>query len=110
MSKKFLMILISIILIIILVFIIINKKSNKIKINNENISKNNVSRIESNFDENTSLYYVRDGQTGEIIGVSQDETDLEFYKENPDYNPNPLQERSTNIEDYSYSYYTNEVF
>ena len=101
MSKKFLIILISIILIFLIVmFVIINKKSNKATTNNEIVSGNNEPKVESNYDENTSLYYVRDEKTGEIIGVSQDETDLEFYKENPDYNPNPLQQRSTDINDY----------
>lgn len=38
---------------------------------------------------------------GEIVGASQDEADMEFYKQNPDYNPNPLAPRSTDISDYS---------
>ena len=111
MSKKFLMILISIILIVLIVlFTINNKNSKKLKENNETVSGNDSPKVESNYDENTSLYYVRDEKTGEIIGASQDETDLEFYKENPDYNPNPLQQRSTDIEDYYYSEYTNESY
>ena len=103
MSKKFLIILISIILIFLIMFIIINKKSDKVIINNETVSVNDNPKVQSNYDENTSLYYVKDEKTGEIIGFSQDEADLDFYKENPDYNPNPLQPRSKDINDYIYS-------
>jgi len=39
---------------------------------------------------------------GEIIAASYDEVDLEFYKEHPDYNPNPLASRSTNLQDFVY--------
>ena len=104
MSKKILIMFISIILIILLVsFVINNKKDSKSKVSNEVASGNMTRKVESEFDENTSLYYIKDEKTGEILGASQDETDLKFYEENPDYNPNPLQKRSTNIEDY-YSY------
>ncbi len=51
------------------------------------------------------LYYIKDKATNEIITASSNEEDLEFYKENPDYNPNPLAPKSTELSsfmDYSY--------
>ena len=110
MSKKFLIILISILIIVIITLIFINKRNEKIKDKNKIEIQNETSKIESNYDENTSLYYVRDEKTGEIIGASRDEEDLKFYEENPDYNPNPLQTRPTDIEDYTYfEDYANEI-
>ena len=103
MSKKFLVIFISIIIIVGFALILLNKKNNAIEVKDEITIESDTPKVESAFDENTSLYYIKDEKTGEILGASQDETDLKFYEENPDYNPNPLQKRSTNIEDY-YSY------
>ena len=103
MSKKFLVIFISIIIIVVVAVILLNKKDNEIEVKDEITIESNTPKVESEFDENTSLYYIKDEETGEILGASQDETDLKFYEENPDYNPNPLQKRSTNIEEY-YSY------
>lgn len=37
---------------------------------------------------------------GEIIIASYDEDDLDFYKEHPDFNPNPLIQRSTDLNDF----------
>ena len=34
---------------------------------------------------------------GEIISASQNKEDLQFYKEHPDYNPNPLSEHKNNL-------------
>ena len=110
MSKKFLIILISILIILIITLVFINKRSEKVKDKNKIEIQNETSKIEKNYDENTNLYFVRDEKTGEIIGASRDEDDLKFYEENPDYNPNPLQTRSTNIEDYIYfDNCTNEI-
>lgn len=39
---------------------------------------------------------------GEIISASRNEEDLKFYKDHPDYNPNPLIQRSTNLNDFLY--------
>ena len=109
MSKKLLIILISILIILIITLFFI-KRNAKIKDKSKIEIQNETSKIESNYDENTSLYYVRDEKTGEIIGASRDKEDLKFYEENPDYNPNPLQTRSTNIEDYIYfDNCTNEI-
>ena len=37
---------------------------------------------------------------GEIISASYNEHDLDFYKEHPDYNPNPLSPKKTRLEEY----------
>ena len=109
MSKKLLIILISILIILIITLFFI-KRNAKIKDKSKIEIQNETSKIESNYDENTSLYYVRNKKTGEIIGASRDEEDLRFYEENPDYNPNPLQTRPTDIEDYTYfEDYANEI-
>ena len=46
------------------------------------------------------LYYIKDEVTNEIITASPNEKDLEFYKKNPDYNPNPLSTRSTDLKSF----------
>ena len=100
MTKRNLIIAFLIICIIIVILIIKNtKKSQNIVINENN---NNKKQVTTNFDEETNLYYIRDENTGEIITASYNEEDIEFYKEHPDYNPNPLAPRITNLNDYLY--------
>lgn len=45
---------------------------------------------------------MKNESTGEILYASYDEDDamLDFYRDNPDYNPNPLAPKKTNLEDY----------
>ena len=57
------------------------------------------------YDEATKLYYIKNEVTGEIISASQNEDELEFYKDNPEYNPNPLQEKANSLEDYANLYF-----
>lgn len=59
-------------------------------------------QIASEYDEKTGLYYVKNESTGEILYASYDEDDamLDFYKNNPDYNPNPLAPKRTSLEDF----------
>lgn len=105
MTKKQLIILIGIIIIILIAIIAFNRKKADVAQN-----KNNNSNVEISYDEETSLYYIKDEETGEIVSASYDETDLEFYKENPDYNPNPLAPKTTNLDDYiNYEESLNEV-
>lgn len=87
-------------ILIILIFIIIFLK---LKVFKSNVNDYNSDVITSNdiqYDEETQLYYLKDKETGEIIGTSKYEEDMEFYVEHPDYNPNPLQERNKSIDDY----------
>lgn len=51
------------------------------------------------------FYYIRDEKTNEIIAASTNEEDLEIYKKDPDYNPNPLAQKTTDLNsfvDYNY--------
>lgn len=57
------------------------------------------------YDESTKLYYIKNEVTGEIISASQNEDELDFYKDNPEYNPNPLQEKTNSLEDYANLYF-----
>ena len=61
-----------------------------------NQSTNTISEVQYN-DEN-GVYYIKNEITGEIITNSTDESGLQMYIDNPDYNPNPLQSYS-NIEE-----------
>ena len=56
----------------------------------------------SNYDEETGLYYIKDEATGEILYASDDENSPAFkiYRDDPDYNPNPLQARPTSLEEF----------
>ena len=47
------------------------------------------------------LYYIRDSVTNEIITASPNEEDIEFYKENLDYNPNPVATKSTDLNSFT---------
>ena len=107
MLKKFLMILIPIMIIFIIFIIIYTKDSKKMEYKNKKEKSDII--VKTDYDEETGLYYIEDKENGNIIQVSNDKTDLQFYEENPDYNPNPLQTKSTNIKDYILSSYTNET-
>lgn len=100
MSKKELIIL----GIIILIFIILAyenffKTKNKNEIPIEQGESSNWER-EDGYDDYTGLYYIRDKETGEILFTSRNQEELDFYKEHPDYNPNPLSEKETDIADF----------
>lgn len=94
-----------IIVIVVIVFMVKNKKINK-----EEIQQNSLIKIKNDYDEETDLYYIQDELTGEIIYASQDENDsrLKFYTKHPDYNPNPLQPRSSNLKDFITGYGVSE--
>lgn len=57
------------------------------------------------YDEATKLYYIKNEVTGEIISASPNEDELDFYKDNPEYNPNPLQEKTNSLKDYANLYF-----
>lgn len=94
MIKKNLIIIIVIVLVLGAIMIFINKKEHK------NDYSKDVDEIPTQYDEETGLYYIIDEETGEIIYASTTEADLDFYKENPDYNPNSYTIRSTNLQDF----------
>ena len=101
-KKKILLLCLGIILLIVVLIITFsNRKDNS----SQSTKQTPKVEVATNFDEDTGLYYVKDEETGDILYASYDENDpsLEFYKEHPDYNPNPLNSRSRNLEDFIYS-------
>lgn len=91
-------VVVAIIVICILSIFIIEFFNNKNKLSQNSI--NSIEETEELFDEETGLYYIRNNETGEIIQASTNKEDLQFFKENLDYNPDPLTPRSTNLEDF----------
>ncbi len=83
MKDKKIIILITIVLILIISVLVIskNKKSNK-------QPTNTISEIQ--YDDENGVYYIKNEVTGEIIANSIDESGLQMYIDNPDYNPNPI--------------------
>ena len=96
MSRKQLIIIVSI---VILGIVIMGYQFNKKEKYSDKVMKENVISENILFDEESGLYYLTNEQ-GEIVAVSNDEQDLEFYIENPSYNPNPLNSLSTDLNDY----------
>lgn len=76
--------LIVLILIILLLIFVKNQRQNKQMTSTEN----NIQ-----YDNENGIYYIKNEVTGEIIANSIDETGLQIYIDNPDYNPNPIDTR-----------------
>ena len=53
---------------------------------------------EITYDEETALYYIKEKETGKILGASHDKEELQFYIDNPNYNPNPLDSAEIGLE------------
>ena len=87
MNDRKAIILIAIILILIISVLVIAKNK---KQNNQPI--NQISEVQ--YDNENGVYYIKNEITGEIIANSTDESGLQMYIDNPDYNPNPLQSYS----------------
>ena len=82
-----------IIVIILVVFMLLLVYVNKKDIENNNIQNEISSECKYEFDEETLEYIIYNSQTGEEIIRVKDEESMQFYKDNPDYNP------KTNAED-----------
>ena len=76
--------LIVLILIILLLIFVKNQKQNKQITSTEN----NIQ-----YDNENGIYYIKNEVTGEVIANSIDETGLQIYIDNPNYNPNPIDTR-----------------
>lgn len=87
MKDKKVIVLITIVLILTISVLVIvkNKKQN-------NQPTNAISEVQ--YDNENGVYYIKNEVTGEIIANSIDESGLQMYIDNPDYNPNPLQSYS----------------
>lgn len=95
MTKKGILIFSAILIVGVLIIIfLVNKKDNKILGKD---STNELTKEDIKYDNESELYYLKDKETNEIIGTSKYEEDMEFYLNHPDYNPNPLQQRDTEI-------------
>lgn len=94
MSKRNIIVIICVIIVLFVGVILIHNKNKKSNYENQ------IDQGNENYDEETGLYYLKDEETGEIIHASQSEDDLDFYREHPDYNPNPLAPRSDNLRDF----------
>lgn len=83
MKDQNVIILIVIVLILIISVLVIgrNKKQN-------NQPTNTISEVQ--YDSENGVYYIKNEITREIIANSTDESGLQMYIDNPDYNPNPL--------------------
>ena len=95
MSKNKLFIIIIAVIVVIIAIVFLRNKENII------IPKEEANIDDGySYDEESGLYYITNEETGEIRAVSSNKDDLKFYKENPDYNPNPLAERETDIKNF----------
>ena len=81
-KKVIILIVIALILIISVLVIVKNRKQN-------NKPTNAISEVQ--YDNENGVYYIKNEITGEIIANSIDESGLQIYIDNPDYNPNPLE-------------------
>jgi len=86
----------------VIVFIIVFFKSSKNGVSKNLVASPNINNSYLKYDDNTKLYYIEDEENGEIIFASYDKDDVmfNFYKENPNYNPNPLISRKTRLEEF----------
>ena len=112
-NRKIIYILFIVVILIIGIIIVVNIRRNK---NQENMVQTGIQ-----YNEETGEYYILDEATNEIKASSTDESGLQIYIDNPDYNPNPLldsseeaiQEESleeyTGVYDKSTGKYVNEI-
>ena len=58
------------------------------------------------YNEETGEYYILDEATNEIKASSTEESSLQIYVDNPDYNPNPLMDSKAESREESLEEYT----
>ena len=111
-DRKIIYILLIVVVLIIGIVVVVNIRKNK---NQENTIQTGIQ-----YNEETGEYYILDEATNEIKASSTDESGLQIYVDNPDYNPNPLLDseeaiREENLEEYTGVYdkatgkYVNEL-
>ena len=83
-DKKIIYILLIIAILVVGILVIVNIR------NSTKDGENTQTGIQYN--EETGEYYILDETTNEIKASSTDESSLQIYIDNPDYNPNPLLE------------------
>ena len=85
-DRKIIYILLIVVILIIGIVVVVNIRKNK---NQENMVQTGIQ-----YNEETGEYYILDETTNEIKASSTDESGLQIYIDNPDYNPNPLLDSS----------------
>ena len=83
-DKKIIYILLIIAILVVGIIVIVNIRNNT---KNEGNTQTGIQ-----YNEETGEYYILDEATNEIKASSTDESGLQIYVDNPDYNPNPLLE------------------
>lgn len=91
MNKRIVICLIIIFSVILICVISNNSENNNKKISNN--STGDANSIKSTYNNETKMYEIIDTTTGEVITQTESEkaidSELEFYKENPEYRANP---------------------
>ena len=111
-NRKIIYILLIVVILIIGIVAVVNIRKNK--------NQGNTIQTGIQYNEETGEYYILDEATNEIKASSTDESSLQIYVDNPDYNPNPLLDseeatREENLEEYTGVYdkatgkYVNEL-
>ena len=111
-DRKIIYILLIVVILIIGIVAVVNIRKNK--------NQGNTIQTGIQYNEETGEYYILDEATNEIKASSTDESGLQIYVDNPDYNPNPLLDseeatREENLEEYTGVYdkatgkYVNEL-
>ena len=95
-NRKIIYILFIVVILIIGIIIVVNIRRNK---NQENMVQTGIQ-----YNEETGEYYILDETTNEIKASSTDESSLQIYVDNPDYNPNPFLNSGTGGEDEAKEY------
>ena len=83
-NRKIIYILLIVVILIIGIVAVVNIRKNK--------NQGNTIQTGIQYNEETGEYYILDEATNEIKASSTDESSLQIYIDNPDYNPNPLLE------------------
>ena len=97
-DRKIIYILLIVVILIIGIVVVVNIRKNK---NQENMVQTGIQ-----YNEETGEYYILDEATNEIKASSTEESSLQIYVDNPDYNPNPLMDSKAESREESLEEYT----
>jgi hypothetical protein len=84
-NKKVKIILLVLIILIVFIIVIKNKSSNKSNIQNTIIFNNKIENLNYSYDEENKTYTIYD-ENGNQRGITNDESKLKLFIDNPDYN------------------------
>ena len=95
-NRKIIYILLIVVILIIGIVAVVNIRKNK--------NQGNTIQTGIQYNEETGEYYILDEATNEIKASSTDESSLQIYIDNPDYNPNPLIDSSNSTQEETEEY------